>query len=200
MERPLSAKVGTNADLFPDILQIHVLEGSRILDMTYGRGVFWKFVDKRKYDLITNDLYMDANLRVDFRDTGLPESFFDAVVLDPPYMHSTGGIKASLSDCYKNNDSIVLKTQKDIRNLYLGGIKEAHRLLKDRGILIVKCQDAIESGKENWNHVAIMTVDGFHCVDLFVLVQKSRPLVAAQWKTVRHARKNHSFFVVLRKE
>ena len=37
-----SAHVGGNADIFPQILALHVLEGSTIADVTYGTGIFWQ--------------------------------------------------------------------------------------------------------------------------------------------------------------
>ncbi len=38
----MSAKVGENWEMFPDILALHVPVGAEIADVTYGKGVFWK--------------------------------------------------------------------------------------------------------------------------------------------------------------
>ena len=52
----LSARVSGNADVFPDVLKLHVPEGSTIADVTHGKGVFWRKVDKAKYNLLATDM------------------------------------------------------------------------------------------------------------------------------------------------
>ena len=46
-----SAHTGNNADVFPAVLRLHIEEGSKIADVTFGKGVFWRNVDTSKYDL-----------------------------------------------------------------------------------------------------------------------------------------------------
>jgi hypothetical protein len=50
----LSAYVGTNAEVFPVVLSLHVPEGSVVADVTYGKGIFWKNVPKGKYAVAQN--------------------------------------------------------------------------------------------------------------------------------------------------
>jgi hypothetical protein len=197
----LSAVVGDNGDLFPSILQVYVPLGAKVLDMTYGKGVFWRQVRREDYDLTTNDLVADADLSLDFRKMDdLETGAWDAIVLDPPYAYSPKGtMKKSIADCYRPNDSVDISTMAKVQELYLGGITEARRLLKPNGILIVKAQDIVQAGKQWWMHLWMMSHEGFLCEDLFLLVQKSIPTSDPKWKIQRHARKNHSFFVVLRK-
>ena len=47
----LTAHVGTNSDLLPQILELYVPNGSIVADVTYGNGTFWRQVDIAKYDL-----------------------------------------------------------------------------------------------------------------------------------------------------
>ena len=44
-----SAYVSNNDVVFKDILELYVKENSKIADVTYGKGVFWKKVDMSKY-------------------------------------------------------------------------------------------------------------------------------------------------------
>jgi tRNA G10 N-methylase Trm11 len=188
-----TAKVGDNSDLFPDVLSIFVPDGSRILDMTFANGVFWKKVDVSKYNLTTNDLFNEkASIHEDFRNTSFPEKEFDAVVLDPPYMRTNN--KAGVMASNYNNQTINLKTHAAILQLYRDGIKEARRLLKYNGILIVKCQDEVESKKQKWTHIELMNSDGFIPEDLFVLVRNGGVLIRPTHKNQQHGRKNHSYF------
>ena len=78
----LSAHVGQNARVFADILRLHVPRGSKVADVTYGKGVFWKEVDPTLYTLLASDL----KTGVDCRKLPYEDASIDSVVLDPPYM------------------------------------------------------------------------------------------------------------------
>ncbi|HUY36536.1 MAG TPA: hypothetical protein VMV69_27620 [Pirellulales bacterium] len=71
-------------------------------------------------------------------------------------------------------------------------------MLRNDGVLIVKCQDEVSACRQNLTHVEIINEYarlGFYCKDLFVLVRTNRPSVSRLKKQV-HARKNHSYFLV----
>jgi len=72
----LAAHVGNNSELFPQILSLYVPAGSRIADVTYGKGVFWKDVAQRKYELHATDLSMG----IDCRDLPYDDASMDCVV------------------------------------------------------------------------------------------------------------------------
>lgn len=207
MTKPvLTAKQGTNADLFPDILRLYVPDHSKVLDMTYGRGVFWKNVDKNNYTLIMNDL--DPDRGITSYDAGdLPEEwedYFDAVVYDPPYLY-TGGfrtLKASIDKGYKNKvrASKGISGVARVHQMYAQAYIEAYRVLKKKGIFIVKCMDQVMSGKQTWMHSEMQRLAeilGFKSKDLFVLVANSTPTMRHDRQL--HARRNHSYFLVFTK-
>lgn len=196
----LSALTGTNADLFPKVLNLYAPTGARILDMTYGKGVFWKSMPEHGFQLHTNDLVQEADTHEDFRKMSFSDGSFEVVVLDPPYAYSPKStVKESIAGCYGLNNSVDISDMKKVVELYEAGVREAYRLLSNGGVLVLKTQDIIQSGKQWWMHVRMMSQPGFFCEDLFVLVQNQTPAVDPKWKVQRHARKNHSFFVVLRK-
>src|ERR1700688_5263708 len=111
-----TAKVGTNADLFPDILSLYVPEGSVVADVTFGKGVFWREVDTSKYVLKPSDL-MDG---IDFRYLPYEDGSIDALVLDPPYMHDGKTVHKDLNENYRNNHEPTTSHASVIR-LYCGG-------------------------------------------------------------------------------
>ena len=78
----VSAHVGTNADVFPQVLGLHVPTGARIADVTYGKGVFWRKIQEDDYDLLATDIATG----VDCRALPYGATTLDAVVFDPPYM------------------------------------------------------------------------------------------------------------------
>ncbi|MFN5953358.1 MAG: hypothetical protein ACK6A9_06560 [Dolichospermum sp.] len=52
----MSAYLSGNAEVFANILQLHVPEGSIVADVTWGKGVFWQNVLKDKYKLLATDI------------------------------------------------------------------------------------------------------------------------------------------------
>ena len=191
----LTAKVGGNADQLPEILEIHANKGDLIADITHGKGIFWK--KAKGYRVIGSDIERPKNLIADLRALPYPASTFDVVILDPPYGHSsTASIKKILAVGYNLNS---VRGRKSIMDLYSGGIREAKRVLKSQKLLIVKCQDEIESGKQNWNHITIKDMaekKGFYAKDLFIMVQTGVPTMRHNYQL--HARKNHSYWWIFR--
>jgi|LGOV01.1.fsa_nt_gb hypothetical protein len=73
---------------------------------------------------------------------------------------------------------------------------EARRILKRRGLLILKCQDVRYGGKDYWMYIDIFnhaTQLGFKAVDLFVLNNS----IHVKTYNQRCSRKNHSYMWVL---
>ena len=195
-----SAYVAGNESVFPHILSLYVPESSVVADVTYGEGVFWRNVPDDLYAVRGTDIQTG----VDCRDLPYADGEIDCVVLDPPYMHSPGGtahLGTPFEMRYRNNgtgNTTPKKYHEAVLSLYEDAGREAHRILRDRGVLIVKCQDEVCSNRQRFTHVEIMQsyVDlGFVPEDLFVVVRTNRPGVSRVVRQV-HARKNHSYFLV----
>ena len=203
-----SAYVGNNAEVFPKVLELHVRKGSSIADVTYGRGIFWKNVDVGNYDLFPSDI-ADG---VDCRSLPYEDKSLDAVVFDPPYMEgfyrkggttkAGDGTHSAFRDHYSNGDEAPkpegAKWHAAVLEIYNEGSIEAHRILKDKGVFIVKCQDEVSANRQNLTHVEIInsfSEIGFFCKDLFIVVRPNKPGVSRIINQI-HARKNHSYFLV----
>jgi len=198
-----SASVGTNAEIFPSILSLYVAPHSTVADITYGKGVFWKAIAPTSYRLLATDIKRG----VDARKLPYGDASVDCVVFDPPYMHTPGGTAhdghQSFEHYYGNNgkNRTELKYHDAVLDLYFQSSAEAWRVLKNGGIFIVKCQDEVCACRQRLTHVEIineLTKSMFVAEDLFVLLRQNRPGVSRIIRQ-RHARKNHSYFVVFRK-
>lgn len=203
----LSAHVGGNEEVFPQILDLHVPPGSVVADVTWGKGVFWKQVPKDRYVLHASDLQMG----IDCRKLPYADDSHDCVVLDPPYMeglfrrsqdHMAGaGNFAAFRDHYSDGEATTSdgpKYHAAVTDLYFRAGREAYRVLRHRGILIVKCQDEVSANQQRLTHVEIINEYerlGFYTKDLFVIVRTNRPGVSRLLKQ-EHARKNHSYFII----
>ena len=199
----LSAYADGNDAVFPRILDLYVSSGSVVADVTYGKGVFWRNVREGKYDLWATDIQGG----VDCRDLPYADDEVDCVVLDPPYMHSPGGTAYGtetfkpFESHYRNNETgnrTGSKYHEAVVELYRDAGVEAFRVLRKRGVFIVKCQDEVCSNRQRFTHVEIMEAYrdiGFIAEDLLVVVRNNRPGVSRMIRQV-HARKNHSYFLV----
>lgn len=203
----MSAYVSGNSEVFPQILSLHVPKGSTIADVTWGKGVFWKNVPENIYTLLPSDL----KTGVDCRNLPYDAASIDCVVLDPPYMeglfrkskdHLAGaGTHAAFREHYSNGDiseENAPKWHAAVLDLYFKAAREAHRVLRDYGVFIVKCQDEVSANRQNLTHFEIINEYekmNFYTKDLFVVVRQNKPGISRLKKQV-HARKNHSYFLV----
>lgn len=208
----MSANIDGNQNIFPQILALHVPKGSKVADVTWGKGVFWKSVPKDDYEILATDIATG----VDCRNLPYKNDSLDCVVLDPPYMEgfyrkrsehkAASGTHTAFAEAYSNGNEINGDTENTgtkkwhaaVTDMYFKAGKEAYRVLKNKGVLIVKCQDEVSAGKQWLTHIEIIKEYenyGFYTKDLFVVVRNNKPSVSRLKKQV-HARKNHSYFLV----
>lgn len=122
------------------------------------------------------------------------ENKFNCVIFDPPFLvGGNGGYKMVKRYGY-------FKSVEELRSFYINAFISLQRAIKQRGILIVKCQDFV-NGRKNYiflPEIISMARDiGFYVKDLFILLSRSR---IVKMKHQQHARKYHSYFLVLKKE
>lgn len=189
-----------NAELIADCARLGYLRSEWLtLDPTYGLGRFWTIW--KPDQLVGCDIDIDRSPlgeSVDFTNMRLPDNQFDAIVFDPPYkLNGTGGSHSS-DEAYGvagGYESWQAKHQ-----LICDGITECTRVLKPKGMLLVKCQDQVCSGQVRWqtrifaDHAESL---GHRLVDmLHIPSYRAQPPGRSQI----HARRNYSTMLVLRLE
>lgn len=167
-------------------------------DVTFSTGHFWRkmgYVPEIRCDL-DPDLKDLTHPGVDVR--ALSRHFkpktLQSVVFDPPFIHAPG------KDSIMGNRFSGYPSQRALREMYAGAALEFEKVIRPQGLLVWKCQDIVESGKQVWNHIWIVNrlAGTFDLVDLFVLTAKSRIQGHNHARQV-HARKTHSYVLVFRR-
>lgn len=133
----------TNGALIADVATLYLDPSWTILDPTFGRGLWW--TDWQPAHLVTHDLGLDG---VDFRHLPEPDTTFDAVAFDPPYVAMGGRDTSKLPDFMDRfglRDAPRTPAQLQAHNDE--GLAEVHRVLKAKGVALVKCQDYVSSGR-----------------------------------------------------
>jgi len=194
-----TARAENNNKFCRDILNLYVREHSAIADLTWGRGKFWEGIDRQKYKLIRLDKHTPCDVKADFRAVPLADGSQDAVVFDPPYVTRMGFKRRSKENPNGSNQKSAFgldeggpKNEREIDALYAAGTAESRRILKRSGILILKTMDT-----QRWRHIDLANLPGFKLIDLFVVVTKGLP--PGKPYAQKHARKNHSYFMIFRK-
>ena len=171
-------------------------------DLTYANGGFWKNLPhpvlKFDIDPQTTDTVQANSLSIP-----LGQDSITSVIFDPPFLTY---IKQG-----REHDSVMGKRfggywrYDELEAHYSGTITEAYRILKKKGIFVVKCQDIIHNHRMHCTHINIVkwAQEMFRLKDLFVLAAKNRmpipPAEGYKKKVQKHARIHHSYFLVLEK-
>lgn len=195
----LSARVGDNAASFADVARLYLKASDLVLDTTYGYGRFWRQVDPLPRRVVRMDRFATWDIVADYRCLPFAAETFNAVVYDPPYKNGTSHDMNEDQDGYANN----LRPERGVKAvnaMYEVSVSEAWRVLKPGGVLICKGMDQVESARTNWflHSPAMLPSERWEPLDLFVVVRRGRPTMRHPYQI--HARKAHSYFVVLRKQ
>lgn len=182
--------------ILEDILSLHLPNESTFeCDVTYGSGSFYrKFSWRPKY-------CYDISPRFDFVECLLSSKVHDrhfgtlkSIVYDPPYLHSPGksSIMGKRFGGYKNHEERMKDYKATLDSCYLA--------LNSGGVLVMKCQDIVEGGKQKWVHLEVADHASYFwsIVDLFVLTNSN---IIKGWNhgNQKHARKGTSYFWVFKK-
>lgn len=197
-EQVMTCYQGSPDELVAHVTHLYLREGSRVADVTYGEGHFWRSLDTSKYDFHPSDI-ATTERKEDFRKLTYEAGSFDVVVFDPPFLAISKGMPYTTGIRYRNQHNECRKYE-DVLDLYRQGMKECHRVLRNSGTLWVKCQDAQESGRQIMTHIFVHDYAvklGMSVCDLFIQHRVQQGIMKSPVQ--RFARKNHSYLWVFAK-
>lgn len=183
--------------IIKDILALYCPNGID-LDPTYSKGNFYKQIEKPR---LKSDLYPQADdvVKSDASSLWVENNSIQTIMFDPPFVagHTKEKPTGIIGERFHGFRYIP-----DLWEWYDKCLVEFHRVLKQDGVLIFKCQDTVSSGKQYLSHVHIINKAeevGFYSKDLFILIAKNR-IIGHNHQVQKHARKFHSYFLVFIKK
>ena len=183
-------------EILSNILSLHVPSQKIDMDPTYSKGVIYKGkiqAPQLKFDI---NPQVEGCRKADCTALPIPSKSLDCILFDPPFVISN----EHNPDSKIINRFTCFKTWFELVEMYKLSLHEFHRVLKRNGVVIFKCQDVLNGGNQYFSHLAVMMLAneiGYYWRDLFILLKKNR--LQDHTKNQRHARKHHSYYIVLEK-
>ena len=164
------------------------------VDPTFSKGMFYKNIEKPRWCSDISPQYSFVR-KEDFTNLPIKDDCIKSIMFDPPFVGGSrvGGKPGIIKERFSYYKNVPI----ELWGMYLKALKEFYRILLPNGILVFKCQDTVENGKNWFSHVEIMNKAveiGFKIEDLYILLAKSR--IISSMKKQKHARKFHSYFLV----
>lgn len=183
-------------EIIENIIKLHIPKGEIDIDCTFGNGSFYSKGIKRPFHCFDIDPLFDYVKKHSSCSMPIHSNTVNSIIFDPPFLTY---IKKG-----REHNSIMGKrfsgywAYSELEEHYSKTIKEAHRVLNKKGILIIKCQDIIHNHKLHATHINITNWADtlFRLKDLFILNAKNR---IGHNRKQQHARVYHSYFMVLEK-
>lgn len=178
--------------ILKDIMRLYNDGQAFDVDVTYSKGVFWKNLPqpRQKFDLYP---LADDVIKASADDLPLEDASVQSLIFDPPFKASNSKVKGIVEERFTAFASPAL-----LWEFYNKAMVEFRRVLADKGILVVKCQDTVSSGTNHWSHSEVERIAEylhFKMIDLFILGNK-HVLISPNMRNQQHARKNHCFMYV----
>lgn len=200
--KPVKSIQTSNYEAIKNIMELFKIEQFD-LDCTYSKGNFWKDLPQPKFK---SDIYPinDTVLKADSENLPFENNSMKSIMYDPPFVIAGKSYKEN-----KEGSSIIAKrfegyeTYYDLTTNYYNSLKELYRVCDKNGYVVFKCQDTVSGGKNHFTHSMVINMAlkiGFYPKDLFILLSKMRiNSFGTKWTKQEHARKYHSYFIILQK-
>lgn len=181
--------------IIKDILRLYNDGNPFGVDCTYSKGVFYRKIPQPLLKFDVAPQHPDV-VEASADNLPLEDGSVQSIMFDPPFKASNSKVKGIIEKRFTAFPSFEL-----LWMFYGRSMREFHRVLGPNGIFVIKCQDGVSSGKNNWSHYEVERMAreiGFSQLDMFILGSKN-VLMSPNMVNQKHARKNHSFFLVFRR-
>jgi len=204
MEKPevIRSLYNDQFKILDSILKLHVDGNTFDVDLTYGNGAFYKKgIPQPKHRFDIDDSLENITKACNSNNTELQAASVNSVVFDPPFLTYIKKQRTGNSNMVMSRRFSGYWTSDELSEHYRSSIKEAARMLKHKGIMVIKCQDIVHNHKLFCTHAHILnwSSEFFRLKDLFVQAATHRMPAPNRKGTQKHARIFHSYWIVLQR-
>lgn len=189
-------------EILDAILKLHVTGDTFDVDVTYGNGAFYKKgIPQPTHRFDIDPTLTNTTKTCSSENTGLVDASINSVVFDPPFLTyirkqrvgNSSMVMAKRFSGYWHVDELITH--------YQATLKEAARILKHKGVMVIKCQDIVHNHKLFCTHAHILNwaAPSFRLKDLFIQAATHRMPAPNRKGTQKHARVYHSYWIVLQR-
>ena len=184
------------------IIKLHLQEKTFDVDLTYGNGAFYKRgIPQPIHRFDIDNTLQNITKTCNSNNTELQAASVNSVVFDPPFLtyirkQRTGNASMVMSRRFSGYWS-----SDELAEHYKTTLDEAARILKHKGIMVIKCQDIVHNHKLYCTHSHILnwSSENFRLKDLFIQTATHRMPSPNRKGTQKHARVFHSYWLVLQR-
>lgn len=185
-------------ELLKALLKIHNEDNDIELDPMYFKGNFYKNgVNAPKYKFDINP-QVENVVKANAKNLPLDNESIGCMILDPPFLFEKRNREQK--NYVSQTHTMFHNGFEELEECYKGILKEAYRVLKNKGILIFKCQDYTDA-KTTMTHCYVWEWAkevGFYAKDIAILNIPQSKIYNPNLKQ-RHFRKTHTYFWVFQK-
>ncbi|HEY2840229.1 MAG TPA: hypothetical protein VGJ26_13825 [Pirellulales bacterium] len=172
-----------------------------LLDATINAGRFWRG-SHRKVVGMDIDPKFEPDILADHCSMPCEDASFDVIVYDPPHVPNQGKDR---SKDFNDRFGLVGKSSAEngynFSHTFRPFLNEAYRVLRKEGVLFCKIADYVHGHRFQWAHIELINAAvevGFTPCDCIVKIRKG-PITDPRWKKAHHARRQHCYWIVLRR-
>ncbi len=203
-DRPTSLILGRDKDVIPTLLNLHAVANPEILDATHNSGKMWKGL-KYKVTSMDIDAAFDCDYTADCTNMPFDDDSYDVIAFDPPHLpnaNATNDRTTGHADVYGVRVQATDRAADHINGMFTPFLTEARRVLRPNGIVIAKIADLVHNHRYQWQHVDFINACRAAELTPCDLILKSDPtsgnLASSKWENVRHVRRVHLYWIVVR--
>ena len=186
------------------LLAVHSTPEARILDCCHNTGKMWKGVHAL-IDTMDIDPMYGCDIVGDFRSMPFADHAYDVIAFDPPHLpnaYSTNGRKTGHADVYGVRTADSDRQADNVTGYFDAFLGEASRVLRPGGIVLAKLADYVHNHRYQWQHVDFVVAvraAGMTPCDIGIVAHPAAGnLQSSKWQNVRHLRRAHSYWIVVR--
>lgn len=207
LPRSESVLYGRDPQALDILIGMHAAATPHILDATSNTGKMWRGCSYAPDVRMDIDPSFAPDVVGDFRAMPFDAESFDVIVFDPPHL-PIAAASANSSGIWRERYGITSDKNRgrdgdSVSGQFTPFLSEAKRVLRADGIVLAKLADIIHNHRYQWHlvdFVCAVRSAGLTPCDLLIKRDPSGgSLKSSKWQNVRHLKRSHSYFVVVRK-